>query len=321
MSTSAIIRFAFYICSAVAVIFVVEAFYLAIMGPIRRNRGVNRRLTALGEQGSGEEALNLLRAERGIFSESIEVMGSLRRLLIQSGLRVTISRFLLAVFALTAAIFAGLHFLSSQPVWINLPIAVSVGLLLPLQIVRFLRRRRQAKFSSQLPDALDVVVRSLRSGHPVSVALGMVGREMPDPVGSEFGITIDEMTYGLDMPRALRNLADRVGVADLSLLVTSVSLQSGAGGNLSDVLGNLSKVLRDRFQLRRKVRSLSAEGRISAYGLTILPILVFLAIFLQNRRYYTDVLDEPIFLPIIVGIVLWSFVGDYIMFKMINFKY
>ncbi len=321
MGESAIIRFLFYVSSAVAVIFVIEAFYLAIMEPIRRSRGVNRRLTALNEQKSGEAALNLLRAERGIYGQSTEVIGWLRRLLIQSGLKIKMGRFLLTVSALVAVIFAGLQFFSVQPFWINLPIAFTAGVLLPIQVVRFLRSRRQAKFSSQLPDALDVVVRSLKSGHPVPVALGMVGREMPDPAGSEFGITIDEMTYGLDMPRALRNLAHRVGVADLSLLVTSVSLQSGSGGNLSEVLGNLSKVLRDRFQLRRKVRSLSAEGRVSAYGLTILPVLVFFAIFLQNPRYYTDVWYEPIFLPIIVGVVLWSFVGDFIMFKMINFKY
>jgi tight adherence protein B len=129
------------------------------------------------------------------------------------------------------------------------------------------------------------------------------------------------MTYGLELPRALVNLSERVGVADLSLLVTAVSLQSGAGGNLSDVLQNLSKVLRDRFQLRRKVRALSAEGRFSAYGLFILPILIFLAIYLQTPQYYTDAWQSPIFKVSIVGLCFWSLIGDYIMYKMINFKY
>jgi tight adherence protein B len=129
------------------------------------------------------------------------------------------------------------------------------------------------------------------------------------------------MTYGLDMPRALRNHADRVGVADLSLLVTAVSIQTAAGGNLGEILGNLSKVLRDRFQLRRKVRALSAEGRISAYGLTILPFAISGAIFVQNPPYYLDVWEEPIFLPALAALGVWSLIGDLIMYKMINFKY
>ena len=182
-------------------------------------------------------------------------------------------------------------------------------------------RSRQAAFTQQLPDALDVVVRSLKSGHPVPTAMALVGREMTDPIGSEFGITIDEMTYGLDLPRALVNLSERVGVPDLSLLVTAVSLQSGTGGNLSEVLQNLSKVLRDRFQLRRKVRALSADGRFSAYGLFILPILIFLAIYLPNPRYYTDAWQNPMFKVSIVGLCVWSLIGDYIMYKMINFKF
>ena len=147
---------------------------------------------------------------------------------------------------------------------------MALGIGLPLFVVRFIRNRRKAAFSTQLPDALDVVVRSLRSGHPVPTALTLVGREMPDPIGTEFGLTTDELTYGIDLPRALQNLSARVGVPDMSLLVTAVSLQSSAGGNLGEVLENLSRILRDRFQLKRKVRSLSAEGRFSAYGLTIL---------------------------------------------------
>ena len=187
--------------------------------------------------------------------------------------------------------------------------------------MKFIRSRRIAKFTLQLPDALDVIVRSLRSGHPVSVALSLVGKEMSDPVGTEFGITIDEMTYGLDMPRALRNLSDRVGLADLALLVTAVSLQTTSGGNLAEVLGNLSRLLRERFQLHRKVRSLSAEGRFSAYGLTIFPFLIVASIYFQNKSFYMDVWDDPFFLPGMAALIVWSIIGDLIMFKMINFKY
>ena len=320
MDFEAFSRIAFYVCSAAAVIFVVEALYLAIARPIGRKQGVNRRLRALGDGLAGEQALLMLKTERGIFGD-LQVAGWLTRLLVQSGLRITLPRFVLLMLVLTFAVFIALGFLTFLWWPYCLAIAAAVGLLLPLLVVKAIRSRRQSAFSLQLPDALDVVVRSLRSGHPVPVALAMVSREMADPVGTEFGVTIDEMTYGLDMPRALRNLADRVGVADLSLLVTAVSLQTTAGGNLSEVLSNLSKVLRDRFQLRRRVRALSAEGRFSAYGLTVLPILIFLAIFLQNPPYYLDVWEVPIFQPAMAGLILWAFVGDLIMYKMINFKY
>jgi len=321
MDFEALTRIGFYIAAAVAAIFLVEAIYLALARPFGRNRGINRRLKSLNDGVVGEQALLRLKAERGIVDGELQLAGWLRRLVIHSGLRVTLRRFLAMLAALFAAILTGLKLLTILEWPVVLAIAAVVGIVLPLAVVRLIRSKRQAAFARQLPDALDVIVRSLRSGHPVPVALSMVGREMSDPIGSEFGVTIDEMTYGLDMPRALRNLADRVGLADLSLLVTAVSIQTSAGGNLSEILSNLSKVLRDRFQLRRKVRALSAEGRISAYGLTVLPFAISGAIFVQNPPYYLDVWDEPVFLPALAALGVWALIGDLIMYKMINFKY
>jgi tight adherence protein B len=172
-----------------------------------------------------------------------------------------------------------------------------------------------------LPDALDVIVRSLRSGHPVPVAMALASREMPDPLGTEFGIAVDEMTYGLEAEQALANIYQRCGVPELGLVVTAMSLQTATGGNLSVILSNLAKTVRDRFALGRKVRALSAEGKISAWGMTILPIVLALYINLVNPRYYGDVWTDPIFIPIMFAVIFWSLVGDFIMFKMINFKY
>ena len=321
MNTDFIIRVAFYVCAAAAVIFIVEAVYVALSRPINRRRGVNRRLREIDAGLAGEQALIKLKAERGILDKNLEVIGWFTRLLVQSGLRMTAGRFAALMTLAFLVIFLGLRLLTTQPLWVCAAAAIVVGIALPLQVVRIIRSNRQARFSEQLPEALDVVVRSLRSGHPVPTAMGLVGKEMADPIGTEFGITIDEMTYGSTMTDALGNLADRVGVADLSLLVTAVSLQSSSGGNLSEVLENLSKVLRERFQLRRKVRSLSAEGRYSAYGLVVLPALIFLAIYFQNPRYYTDVWVEPIYKMTMGGLVVWSLVGNYLMFKMVNFKF
>jgi tight adherence protein B len=321
MDTTALVRILFYVFTTVAAIFVIELLYLAIAGPIRRRRSINRRLGALAGNPAGEQVLHQLRAERGIPGEGLEALGWLRRLLVHSGLRMTAAKFLLLLVVLCGSLLAILNLALGFSTLISLAVAAVLGVAVPLQIVRIIRNKRQKKFAEQLPEALDVIVRGLRSGHPVSVAFSLVGRELQDPIGSEFGITIDEMTYGLDTTRALRNLGDRVGIPDMSLLVTAVSLQSTSGGNLSEVLSNLSKVLRDRFQLRRKVRALSAEGRFSAIGLAILPAAIFFAIFAQNPGYYFDVWDEPVFLPALGGLIVWSIIGNLIMRKMINFKY
>lgn len=321
METTTLIKMGFFICAAVAVIFAAEAFYIIFIMPINRKRSINRRLRIIDQGVVGERALIQLKEQRGIFGNNLDSIWGLSKLLVQSGLNMTMGRFVAIIALATFAIFAVLTLTVSLPSFWRILIAGVLGFLIPLQIIRFIKSRRQSAFVNQLPDALEVIVRSLRSGHPVPTALGLVGREMGDPIGSEFGITLDEMTYGLELPRALANLAERVGVSDLSLLVTAVSIQSGTGGNLSEVLSNLSKVLRERFQLYRKVRALSAEGRFSAYGLFILPIAIFFAIYLPNPKYYTDAWEHPIFKIGIVGLCIWSLLGDYIMYRLIRFKF
>lgn len=321
MDSAALIRIMFYVFTTIAAVFLIELIYLAIAGPIRRKRSINRRLGALATNPAGEQVLQRLRAERGIPGEGLEAFGWLRRLLVHSGLRITAAKFVALLVVLFGGVFALLKLALGAPTWLSLAIAGVLGIAVPLQIVRMIRSKRQKKFAEQLPEALDIIVRGLRSGHPVLVAFSLVGRELQDPIGSEFGITLDEMTYGSDMTRALRNLGERVGIPDMSLLVTAVALQSTSGGNLGEVLSNLSKVLRDRFQLRRKVRALSAEGRFSAIGLAVLPPLIGLAIFAQAPNYYLEVWNEPVFLPALGALAVWSMIGNLIMHKMINFKY
>jgi tight adherence protein B len=149
-----------------------------------------------------------------------------------------------------------------------------------------MRGRRHKKFGAQFPDGIDIIVRSLRAGHPVPVAVQMVGREMPDPIGSEFGMVSDEITYGADLETAMRNLYFRVGQDDLPLFVTAVAIQGSTGGNLSEILGNLSAVIRQRFKMRRKIKALAAEGRFSAFILSGLPIAMFLVLQLMAPDFY-----------------------------------
>jgi len=148
----------------------------------------------------------------------------------------------------------------------------------------------------------------------------MVARELPDPVGSEFGIAGDEMTYGLDIETAMMNLQDRAGQSDLSMLVVAISIQSKTGGNLAEILGNLSRMVRDRFKMRRKVKALSSEGRFSAIALSLIPLVVFAMINLTAPNFYGEVRHDPMFMPAIyVAIALWL-TGSYVMRRMINFK-
>ena len=139
-----------------------------------------------------------------------------------------------------------------------------------------------------------MIVRSLRAGHPTPIALTMVAREMPDPVGSEFGIVVDEITYGADLETALRNLNVRVGQDDLPLFVTAVAIQGSTGGNLGEILQNLSSVIRMRFKMRRKIRALAAEGRASALILSSLPFAIFIIMQVVAPNFYASVWEIPL---------------------------
>lgn len=165
-----------------------------------------------------------------------------------------------------------------------------------------------------------MIVRSLRAGHPVPIAVTMVAREMRDPIGSEFGMVVDEITYGSDLETALRSLNVRIGQDDLPLFVTAVAIQGSTGGNLGEILENLSGVIRQRFKMRRKIRALAAEGRASAMILSSLPIAMFFIIQLVVPDFYASVWDEPLTKTVLAIAGCWMGVGNLIMFRMVNFR-
>ena len=163
-------------------------------------------------------------------------------------------------------------------------------------------------------------MRGLRAGHPVSAALTLVSKEMPDPIGSEFGLVVDEMTYGLDLSEALRNLAARVPQEDLRFLVVTIQIQYMVGGNLAEVLANLSKIIRDRYQLFAKIRAVTAEGRSSAVLIGCLP-MVFAALMVFLRpEFFAAVIDDPLFWPMVAGGVMLMVIGQIIIYKLVNFE-
>jgi tight adherence protein B len=154
----------------------------------------------------------------------------------------------------------------------------------------------------------------------VQAAIRMVVRELPDPIGTEFSIVADELTYGLDMETAMQNLHRRVGQQDLGLLVAAVGLQGKTGGNLAEILGNLATVIRNRLRMRLKVRALSAEARFSALTLSILPVALFGLLWIIAPNYYGEIWNEPITKPLLILAAMWMILGNIVMFRMVRFE-
>jgi tight adherence protein B len=304
-----------------AVLLAIQGAYWVLFKERGERKKINRRLALTAELGNPSDVLQTLRKERGVdVLVHIPSLENLKRLVVQSGVRFT-AKVLLLWFAVPAVLFyvsfrsaLGLNLLAAV---LAVPMAVAFFYL----FLHRARRRRIAKFSEQLPDALDVILRGLRAGHPFRVALGLVAREMPDPVGSEFGIVADEIMFGLDQSIAVDNLAPRVGHSDLSFFSTAVNIQQHTGGNLAEVLGRLSRMLRSRSKLRLKIRALSSEGRLSAVALSLTPFVLFVVVTLLSPDYFFSVKDHPITIPaMILGLVMLG-VGNVILYRMVNFKF
>jgi len=317
-----LLTYAVYFLVATTVILGVEAVFVTARARQNYRDKVNHRLRHLGPDQNPELVLIELRKERGLDEAGNYryPLVFLNKLYLQSGLRGSPLAFfggflIIGVFLATAgfvlavgSLFAGLA-------------AVLVAVVLPILVLTRLRARRIRRFAEQLPEAIDIVVRSLKAGHPTPVSLSLVAREMADPIGTEFGLVCDEMTYGLELDRAMRNLLERVGLDDLRLIVVSMGVQASTGGNLAEILANLAQVIRDRFRMRRKIRAISAEGRWSAMLISGFPFVLFGIIGLISPSYYGDVWDHPFVQPVLAAMVVWMLFGDYIMYRMVNFDF
>lgn len=299
----------------------IEGIYLLVLDMTKSTvRSPNRRLRMLASGDSRESVMLRLKRERATAGETIgfDPVTSFSNLVVQTGMGRAPAEVLTVI-----GVFAGAVGIATLLLTWNIPVVVvatALGLMLPIGVLFVMRKLRLRRFSRQLPDAIDIMVRSLKAGHPVPTALGLVARELADPCGTEFGLAVDEMTYGLDLPTALQNVAKRVGLEDLRFMVVAVMIQMQVGGNLSEVLMSLSRVIRERQRMRAKVVALSSEGRFSAIVLSALPFFLAAAVNVVNPRYYRDVWDDPIFLPIIgLGLVLMTF-GIIVMYRLVNFK-
>src|SRR5664279_2213206 len=310
-----------YLLIGISAAMFAEGIYLLFYNKASYRKNINRRLKVMDAKPDREGVLVQLRRERGLTSggEYRLPLVSFNKLVLQSGLTIGFGRLMLFVVAGMIAAFTATMVFDGKSLHAVIA-ALFSGFVLPFMVLRFLRKRRQKKFAAQFPDAIDIIVRSLRAGHPVPIAINMVARELADPIGSEFGTVTDEITYGADLETAMRNLYFRVGTDDLPLFVTAVAIQGSTGGNLGEILQNLSSVIRERFKMRRKIRALAAEGRASALILSSLPIGMFAVIQFLVPSFYASVWNEDLTKIALVLAGCWMGVGNFIMYRMVNFR-
>ena len=316
-----------------AVLILVERLASAIARSRSSGTAINKRLEMINRGVSREEAMIALRrgdenAGYGFGGPFGKLQEALRTLLVQAGVAGSAGRiaFMLSMlpvvlFLALVAIFAVAGYpMNVGRIMLLTVIALGLGAAIPFLILRFMANRRRKKMGEQFPVALDVFVRGLRAGHPVASALDLLTVEMPDPVGSEFGLVVDEVTYGADLRDALQEMAERWDLDDIRMFVVSLSVQQETGGNLAEILENLTKVIRDRQAMVMKVRALSSEGRMTALMLSFLPLLTLLITFFGNSRFFLDVAEDPIFVPAFAILILMWLIGVFMIRKMVDLK-
>lgn len=300
-------------------------FSMVQSGGRPEKRRVRRRLRTMTASGFDEESVSILR------KTSLSEIGWLDRVLVSIPLMVRANRLLemsntkhaLGVFVLLSILLGALGYIlgmmKSRYWWVHVALMV-VGAVLPWLYLNFKKVKRMQKFERQLPDALDLVARSLKAGHAFSSGMKMTADEFDDPIGTEFGKTLDEINFGVGISEALKGMAARVDVPDLKFFVVSVIIQRETGGNLAEIMENLAQLIRERFKLHGKVRTLAAEGKISAYVLLALPFFISGWFLLMQPSYVKMLLEDPIGHYMIGSAVIMMIIGTWVIRRMIQIR-
>jgi len=237
----------------------------------------------------------------------------------QTGKSWTLAQYMLASIGLAAVTIGGLLF-KGAPLLLALPVGLLIGVGVPHFTISRLIKRRIGKFTARFPDAIELMVRGLRSGLPISETIGIVADELPDPVGTEFRAVSDKMKIGRTMDAALQETADRLGTSEFQFYVISLAIQRETGGNLAETLSNLAEVLRKRSQMKLKIRAMSSESKASAYIIGALPFIVFGLIWFINGKYMQNFFVDERLMIVGAGGLVWMAIGAFIMAKMIDFE-
>jgi tight adherence protein B len=307
----------------VGVFMMVEGCYLVIYGKtLKREKKVNRRLALLQDGRDTEEVMGILRHERegAEKHERVPVVGPLVEMARHAAITISIMQIVVSLVVLSVLSFGLLTIFTGAVIQIRIVVALITGYAAFYIWLRGKAKKRISLFEEQLPDALDLMVRSLRVGHPMNAAIGIVSREMMDPLGTEFGLIADEATYGMAITEAIDRMAARVPVPDLRFVAIAINIQSTSGGNLAEILAGLSAVIRARFKLFRKVRAITAEARWSGWFLSIFPVIALLLVQVVQPDYYDRVSDHPLFLPGAILTFILLVVNVFFMRMLVNIK-
>jgi len=321
-----------YVLAFLAVVFLVQAVSSLVLASTDQNKRVNRRLTLLASGMDRDTVFGtLVRNPAGIGKQEGalgEYHEALNLRLKQAGLAVTPIQFVSYV----AMVGTGLWLLVLA-ILILKGSSLVTGILTALVIAAALagfggwvwldgrRKKRLKKLEEQLPLALDIVIRAIRAGHPVISAVQLASEELGDPIGSEFGLIVDETTYGLEFKEALVSFARRTGSADAHFFAVSVGIQSETGGNLAEILEGLAGVIRGRQTLAKRVKALSSEGKASAVILSILPLFLIGMMMLFAPTFYSSKFGDPLFWPVAMAVMVIYAIGQVIINRITNIRY
>ena len=254
-----------------------------------------------------------------VLNSAGRVVQPLQRTITQSGVKLNVSSVLLA-----SGCLAGLAYIAMDRL-LHVPlvgvIVAAIAVFVPYWVLRYLCNRRMQKFEEQFPEAIDLLARALRAGHALTTGLSMVADEMRDPAGPEFRELFDQQNFGMPLPDALRAFAARIPSLDAKFFVTAILTQRESGGNLSEVLDNLSSIIRDRFRVKRQVRVISAHGRITGWILSALPVSLALFFATTSRATYRTFYTDPLGIKMIIGALALQIIGVFIISRIVRVEY
>ena len=285
----------------------------------RRLRPTRQKVDRQAELRKEVQALSTIGAVDALLKRNQTRTASLQLLIDQAGLNITVATLLLASLVVAALVF---FFVLRLTGWamVALPLA-ALSAFVPVNIVKYKRTLRMRKFEEQFPEALDLLGRALRAGHAFTTGLEMIASEMAEPIGPEFRVLYDQQNFGMPLPDALRLFATRIPVLDARFFVTAVLIQRESGGNLSEILDNLARVMRERFRVKRQMRVISAHGRISGWILVCLPPVLATVIFSINGETRQIMFHDPLGQQMMIAAACLQVIGTLIMRKIINVPY
>ena len=306
-----------------AVMAVVQGSYLLLFGKsISINGKVNRRLQLLEKGGNREQVLEQLRKEmtQHLASQRIPLYAILASRAQKANIAFTPSQLILLMLGVSVMAIAAMTVMTEVKLGTRVAIGLAMGVGGVFMWINGKANKRMAMIEEQLPEAVELMVRSLRVGHPFMSSIQIVAKEVPDPLGTEMGVIADEAAYGRDVGECLKAMAERLDMQDLRFLAVAVTIQQTSGGNLAEVLAGLAKVIRARFRLFRQVKAITAEAKMSGKLLSGFPLLALILINVVQPGYYDEVMNEPIFVPACLVVAAFLAVNLFVMRMLVNIK-